>query len=356
MRPTRKLIDLAALRGNYRLARELHGARALAVVKADAYGHGAVRCAQALASVADGFAVAFLDEAIELREAGIRDPILILEGVFSGAELQLALAHGLWLVVHHDEQVRMLEQGGGAAGGAHVWLKIDSGMSRAGFAPEEAVRIHGRLLRSGRALAITLMTHFACADELDNPMTVEQIANFERATDMLPGPRSLCNSAGLLHWPAAHRDWARPGLMIYGAAPGGRNVPGLQPVMTLQSRIIAERTLEPGQSLGYGADYTAPARHRVGLVCAGYADGYPQNAPTGTPVVVDGQRTRLLGRVSMDMLTVDLSGLPDAGVGSAVQLWGPDVRVEQVAAAAGRIAYELLCHVNRPQERCQDPR
>lgn len=347
MRPTRRVVDLDALCENYLFARSVHGGRALAVVKADAYGHGALACARALESVADGLAVAFLDEAVALCEGGICSPILILEGVFSPAELRVAVNLGLWLVIHHDEQIRMLEKSGPVPAGVNVWLKIDSGMRRAGFAPEEASRAYDRLMQTGKVRSITLMTHFACADEPDDPMTRRQIECFDRATAALPGPRSLCNSAGLLWWPEARKDWGRPGIMLYGAEPGGRSVPELRPVMTFESRIFAVRTLEAGDSLGYGASYTAPSRKRIGLVCAGYADGYPQSAPNGTPVAVDGQRTVLLGRVSMDMLTVDLTDLPDADVGSTVELWGRTIRVNVVAAAAGRSVYELLCGTKR---------
>jgi alanine racemase len=191
------------------------------------------------------------------------------------------------------------------------------------------------------------MTHFARADELGESMTAQQIEAFDAATAMLRGERSLCNSAGLLAWPSARRDWARPGLMLYGATTHGQDVPELQPVMTFESRVFNVRTLEPGESLGYGATFVASERTRVGLVCAGYADGYPQTAAMGTPLAVDGQATSLIGRVSMDMLTVDLTHLPNAGVGSSVELWGPRVPVAVVAKGADRSPYELLCAVKR---------
>lgn len=345
-RPTRVRIDLAALRSNYLHARGVHGGRALAVVKANAYGHGALACARSLSPVVDGFAVAFLDEARTLREGGVRNPILVLEGVFNATELKLAHELDLWLVVHQEEQIRLLQQSS-IVGPFNVWLKIDTGMSRAGFRSADATDAHRRLFSTGKVSSITLMTHFARADEPGESMTAQQIETFDTATATLGGERSLCNSAGLIAWPAARRDWARPGLILYGVAPHGDEVPELRPVMTFESSVFAVRTLEPGESLGYGATFTAAKRTRVGLVCAGYADGYPQTATTGTPVAVDGQATTLIGRVSMDMLTVDLTSLPDAGVGSTVELWGSRIPVNAVARSADRSPYELLCSVKR---------
>lgn len=346
-RPTRALIDLEALRANYRLARRIHGGRAVAVIKANAYGHGALACARALAEDADAFAVAFLDEARELREGGVRNPILLLEGVFSGAELELASELGLWLVVHHDEQIRMVEQARLLPRSLTAWLKIDSGMHRAGFDSADAARAYRRLDATGKVRAITLMTHFARAEELRSSMTTEQIERFDMETRGLPGERSLCNSAGLLNWPQARRDWARPGIMLYGIAPDDSVLTGLQPVMTFRSCICAVRTVQPGDAIGYGATFVADKPMRIGLVCAGYADGYPQTAPSGTPVAVDGQRTSLVGRVSMDLLMVDITDLPSARIGSEVELWGRHVHVSEVAKASGRIGYELVCNVKR---------
>ncbi|MBC9073240.1 alanine racemase [Thauera sp. CAU 1555] len=346
MRPARALVDLDALRHNYRLARSRHGGQALAVVKANAYGHGAVRCAHALAGDADGFAVACLEEAQELRAAGITAPILLLEGVFEAGELDAVERDSLWMVVHHPEQLRMIEQARPARPYT-VWLKVNSGMNRAGFAPEAAAAAWQRLNDCGKVDEITLMTHFARADEPQVISTATQIARFDAATAGLPGARSLANSAGVLGWPGAHRDWARPGILLYGADPMPAADNGLQPVMTLESRVMAVRELDVGEPLGYGARFHAERPTRVGLVAMGYADGYPRSAPDGTPVSVDGQPTRLIGRVSMDMLTVDLTELPAAGLGSRVELWGREVSVNEVAKRAGTIAYELLCNVKR---------
>lgn len=346
MRPARALIDLAALRHNYRLARQLHGGRALAVVKANAYGHGAVRCAQALAGEADGFAVAFLEEALELRAAGLRQPILLLEGVFAAEELAEVARHGLWTVIHHEAQIEMLERTPLAAP-IHVWLKINSGMNRAGFLPAAVEPVWQRLQASGKVAGITLMTHFARADEPQVITTEEQVARFDAATAHLPGARSLSNSGAILGWPRAHRDWARPGILLYGADPMPEEKHVLQPVMTLESAVMAVREIGTGEALGYGGRFVAGRPTRVGLVAMGYADGYPRVVPDGTPVAVDGRPARIIGRVSMDMLTVDLTELPDAGIGSRVELWGRQVAVNRVAQAAGTIAYELLCNVKR---------
>lgn len=346
MRPARALIDLDALRHNYQLARARHGGRALAVVKANAYGHGAVACARALATEADGFAVAFLEEALELRAAGIEQPILLLEGVFEDTELDEVVRHDLWLVVHHAEQIRMIEHAQPALPLA-VWLKMNSGMNRAGFLPHEMRPAWQRLRDCGKVGDITLMTHFARADEPHVITTREQIAAFDAATRELPGPRSLANSGGILGWPDAHRDWARPGILLYGADPMPGEPHGLRPVMTLESAVMAVREIPAGAPLGYGARFRADRETRVGLVAMGYADGYPRVVPDGTPVAIDGVRTRLIGRVSMDMLTVDLTDLPTAGLGSRVELWGANIPVNRVAEAAGTIAYELLCNVKR---------
>lgn len=346
-RPARVRVDLDALRDNYRVARRLHGGRAVAVVKADAFGHGAVRCAQALAGCADAFGVAFLAEALTLREAGIREPLLVLEGPFSATELDTAARHGCWIVVHHEEQLRLLERAPPGCARLNVWLKIDTGMRRAGFAPAQARAVYRRLRESGRVSSITLMSHFARADDTGSDCTPAQIAAFESATAGLPGARSLANSAALIAWPAARRDWARPGLMLYGVDPTGEANAGLSPVMTLESAVFAQRWLTPGDSLGYGGAFVADRALRVGLVAMGYGDGYPGRAPTGTPVEVDGHASRVLGRVSMDMLAVDLTELPDAGLGSRVELWGARVPVAEVARRAGMLAYELLCNVKR---------
>ena len=349
MRPARALIDLEALRHNYRLAREISGARALAVVKADAYGHGATRCAAALEGQADGFAVACIEEALELRYAGIRKPILLLEGFFEESELGLIDQHQLWCVVHATWQVEAIERARPARP-LQVWLKLDSGMHRVGLHPAEYRDAHARLLVSGKVDKIVLMSHFARADELDCPRSEEQVALFEQARAGLQAEVSLRNSPAILGWPTIASDWVRPGIMLYGATPfeqdqaeAGR----LRPVMTLESKIISVRELPAGEPVGYGARFVAERPTRVGVVAMGYADGYPRHAATGTPIMVDGQMTRLIGRVSMDMLTVDLTDLPGAGLGSRVELWGRNVSASAVAYGCGSIPYQLFCNLKR---------
>jgi alanine racemase len=346
-RPALARIDLAAFRHNYRLAKKLHGGRALAVIKANAYGHGALQCARALAAEADGYAVACLEEALQLRAGGLRQPILVLEGIFAGREMLEVAEQDIWIAVRHTEQIRMIETDAPAHARIHAWLKVDSGMHRAGFAPAEAVLAYQRLLATGKVSRITLMSHFARADEPDCSETGEQTARFDTAVAGLPGDRSLCNSAAILAWPGSRRDWARPGIMLYGVDPTPGCGHELKPVMTLQSEVMGVKTLRPGDDLGYGARFTASRPTAVGLVAMGYADGYPRIVPDGTPVAVDGRPSRIIGRVSMDMLTVDLTDLPGSGLGSRVELWGPQVPVADVAAAAGTIAYELLCNVKR---------
>ena len=349
MRPARALIDLEALRHNYRLAREISGARALAVVKADAYGHGATRCAAALEDEADGFAVACIEEALELRYAGIRKPILLLEGFFEESELGLIDQHQLWCVVHATWQVEAIERARPARP-LQVWLKLDSGMHRVGLHPAEYRDAHARLLASGKVEKIVLMSHFARADELDCPRSEEQVALFEQARAGLQAEVSLRNSPAILGWPTIASDWVRPGIMLYGATPFEQDqaeAARLRPVMTLESKIISVRELPAGEPVGYGARFVAERPTRVGVVAMGYADGYPRHAATGTPIMVDGQMTRLIGRVSMDMLTVDLTDLPGAGLGSRVELWGRNVSASAVAYGCGSIPYQLFCNLKR---------
>lgn len=349
MRPARALIDLQALRDNYQFARELAGARALAVVKADAYGHGAVQCAQALADSADGFAVACIEEALVLREAGLQAPILLLEGFFEASELLLIVEHRLWCVVHSLWQVDVIEQAV-LQGPLTVWLKMDSGMHRVGVSPAEYAQAYQRLLATGKVAKVVLMSHFSSADELDNPRSLEQVAHFTQATEGLQAETSLRNSPAVLGWPQVQSDWVRPGIMLYGATPFEHtqaNADALKPVMTLESRVISVRDLPAGEPIGYGQHFVTERPMRVGVVAMGYADGYPRHAPTGTPVVVAGKRSQLLGRVSMDMLCIDLTDVPEATVGSLVELWGRQVLASEVATWANTIPYQLFCNLKR---------
>ncbi len=348
-RPIRARIDLSALKHNLAVARGCAPqSRALAVIKANAYGHGMLRVAGALAG-AEGFAVLNLSEGIALREAGFNQTILLLEGFFSADELPALAEYRLVSAIHHAEQIEML-----AASGLplklDVFLKINSGMNRLGFKPEALPSALQRLRSSRSVGKITLMTHFASADAPKGTSESEgvaaQLACFDGLADGLALPRSLANSAAILRHPETHGDWVRPGIMLYGSSPfadASAESLDLKPVMTLESGIIAVQALRAGDAVGYGRTFRADGPMRVGVVACGYADGYPRHAPTGTPVLVHDVSTRTLGRVSMDMLCVDLTDLPDAGIGSPVTLWGNGLPVEEVAAAASTISYELLC-------------
>ena len=349
MRPARALIDLHALRHNYQLAREVTGAKALAVIKADAYGHGAVRCAQALEAQADGFAVACIEEALQLRAAGIAAPILLLEGFFEADELPLIVEHDFWCVVHSLWQLDAIEHAK-LASPIHVWLKLDSGMHRVGLHPSDYKAAYQRLQASANVSKIVLMSHFARADELGCTRSEEQLAVFQAARADLSAEVSLRNSPSVLGWPTMPSDWVRPGLMLYGTTPfehAHALASRLQPVMTLESKVICVRELPAGEPVGYGARFITPTPMRIGVVAMGYADGYPRQAPTGTPVLVAGQRSQLLGRVSMDMLCIDLTNVPQAGLGSTVELWGKNILASEVAEKAETIPYQIFCNLKR---------
>ena len=312
------------------------------MVKADAYGHGLERAVRAL-DAADGFALLDIGDAVALREAGTVKPILLLEGAFGPDDLRVVAEHGLTIVVHTDEQIAMLE-GSGLPSRVPVYLKMNSGMNRLGFPPERYRPAYERLARAPVVAGITLMTHFADADGARG--VAEQLRRFERAAAPVAAPRCLANSAAILRYPETHADWIRPGIMLYGCSPFAgepAGALGLKPVMTLASELIDVRTLAPGDRVGYGGSFAADRPMRIGVVACGYADGYPRHAPTGTPLLVNGRRTRTVGTVSMDMLTVDLEGLPDAGAGTPVTLWGEGLSCDEVAAAAGTLSYQLLC-------------
>jgi alanine racemase len=343
MRPIRARIDSAALRHNLGEARRrAPRSRIWAVVKANAYGHGLARAARAL-SAADGLALVELDAALELRRAGERRPILLLQGFFSPEELESIAAHGLTTVVHDAEQLAMLEKSRLPKKIAVV-AKLNSGMNRLGFAPEDLRGVLGRLRDCPGVGEIALMTHFADADGKGGVRW--QLERFEAATAGVDLPKSLANSAALLRYPESHKDWVRPGIMLYGCSPfpdESAAALGLKPAMTLESELIAVRDLRSGDSVGYGRTYTAGGPMRIGIVACGYADGYPRHAPTGTPVLVGGKRARTVGRVAMDMLFADLTGIAEAAVGSPVILWGEGLSADEVAASAGTVSYELLC-------------
>jgi alanine racemase len=347
-RPIRARIDLAAIEGNYRLGAGLApAAKTLAVVKADGYGHGAVRVAQVLAPQADGFGVASLEEALALRQAGITGPILLMAGFFAPTELAELVRHRLDTVVHCTEQLEML-LAARLEGALRVWLKMDSGMHRLGFAPESFGDAHRRLRAAPQVSAIVLMSHFARADELEDDFTARQMATFRRSTRGLEGPSSLAKSAAVLAWPDSHSDWNRLGIVLYGVSPldhPAAATAGLEPAMELVSEIIAVRDLRAGEAIGYGGRYVCERNTRIGVVAAGYADGYPRHARDGTPVLVDGRRARIAGRVSMDLITVDLEGLDGVAVGDQVEFWGKSLPAREVADACGTIPYELFTGV-----------
>lgn len=342
-RPARVIIDPRAARQNLARVRSLAPrARVLAVVKADAYGHGIERMAGILAA-ADAFAVASLEEAVALREAGVDSPVVLLEGPFEAGEVALIAHLALEVVVHTVEQLAMLE---GAARPRAVWLKFDTGMHRLGFMPADFAVIHAR----ARALGVPLrfMTHFANAHRRDEPSVPVQAGRFAAMLEGIEGPRSLANSGAIVGYPQTHADWVRPGLMLYGVSPfehGNGPSLGLAPVMTLRSRLIAVKRVRAGDAVGYGGAFVCPEDMPVGVVAYGYGDGYPRHARTGTPVLVRDTRTQIIGHCSMDMLTVDLRPVADAGFGDPVTLWGTGLPIEEVALAADTIPYELLCRV-----------
>ncbi len=361
-RPIEAIVHASALTHNLGVARErAGGARVWAVVKANAYGHGIERCFDAQRQVADGFACIDLAEAERLRALDWRGPILLLEGVFEPRDLELCSRLHLWHAIHAEHQIDWLA--------AHktnlphrVFLKMNSGMNRLGFAPQAFRAAWQRLVNLPQVEDVSLMTHFSDADatRLGGDGIAHQLAAFEAATADLPGERSLANSAATLRHaqrPLAGSvnvagDWVRAGILGYGGVPDFPEHDaahwGLQPGMSLRAQVLGVQDLQAGDTVGYGSAFTAPGPMRIGTVACGYADGYPRHAPTGTPVLVNGVRSRTLGRVSMDMLAVDLSALPEAGVGSEVTLWGRSgagavLPIDEVAHAAGTIGYELMC-------------
>jgi len=349
-RPAQAIIDLAALRHNVQKVRtHAPAAKLMAVVKANAYGHGAVTVAQTLAASVDAFAVCSLEEALILREQNIQKPLILLEGFFYPDELPQIAHHQFEIVVHNSLQVAQLLKAP-LKTPINIWLKVDTGMHRLGFPPEEIESLYKLLKNQTNCIKkIRLMSHLACADDLQDPTTAIQTTIFQQVTRTLPVETSLANSAGLLGWPQTHADWVRPGIMLYGISPFLKRLgreDDLQPVMELQSILISVKHQRAGDAIGYGGSWHCPAAMPVGMVAIGYADGYPRHAPTGTPVLINGQRAPLIGRISMDMLAVDLRNHPQAQIGDAVTLWGKELPIEEIANLAGTIAYQLLCNVN----------
>lgn len=358
-RTAEALIDAAALSHNLSRVRDAApGAKVMAVVKADGYGHGVATAVRALAS-ADAFAVACLSEGLGLRELGVSEPVIALQGFTDPGQIDAFAERRITPVIHQPWQLEALE----AARPSRrlpVWLKIDTGMNRLGFAPGETASVWERL-RACRAIegAPVLMTHMANADDRADPATARQLALFDQATQGIEAERSLANSGCILGWPQTRADWVRPGIMLYGVSPFAATIGaehGLRAVMTLRSRLIAVSRRARGDRIGYGGTWQCPEDMRVGIAAIGYGDGYPRHAPSGTPVLVDGHEAALLGRVSMDAVAIDLREIPGAAPGDEVLLWGRDLPVERIAAAAGTIAYELLCGVaQRVEHRVVEP-
>ncbi len=345
-RPARVVIDLQALRHNlHAVKRYAPAQKVMAIIKADAYGHGLERIAHQLTG-ADAFGVACLEEAIRIREAGITHPIILLEGFFSFEELEQLKSLNLQTVIHQHDQVSMIEHLSSEKA-IKIWMKIDSGMHRLGFDPSEVQTIHQRLRGAKGCLnEIILMTHFASAQEHDQTSMEEQLNIFASATADLEGERCLANSAAIIEWSRSHGDWIRPGLMLYGVSPfPDRSAEdlGLHPVMSLQSELISIRQARKGDKVGYGGTWVCPEDMLIGVVAMGYGDGYPRHARSGTPMIINGQIASLIGRPSMDMLTVDLRQCADVRVGDKVILWGRELPIEEIALCAETIPYELLC-------------
>lgn len=356
-RPLTATIDLEAILKNYQYAKKLQPTcKAFAVVKSNAYGHGAIEVSRYLDKEVDAFAVAAIEEAMALREAGVVSPILLLEGVFEGDEWALCEKHGFWSALENTQQLDELNRS--QAKIEKIFLKLDSGMHRLGVDKENAPSFVTALKESGQVGEVVLMTHFACADDLSDLTTMQQLAYFEQTRQLIGDgiEASVANSAAIMKWVVPEGGWIRPGIMLYGISPfaevSGRSI-GLRPAMTLSSKVISTRQLKKGDKVGYGLGYSAPDDHVLATVAVGYGDGYPRHAENGTPMMIDGKSASLAGRVSMDMITVrmeDLSMAPE--MGQEVVLWGGDVPVEKVADYAGTIGYELVTRMTaRPHYR-----
>ncbi len=342
-RPIRASISTSALKHNLAVVRRhAPNSKVMAVVKANAYGHGLTTVATAL-STADGFATVDIEDAIRLREAGFRQTLLLLNGFFHPNELPVLAEYRLSTVIHCEEQLEMFITSA-LPTKVDVFLKMNSGMNRLGFPSHQFTAALQKLLNSERAGYVTLMTHFATADDATGIKA--QLQLFSETIGQSRLPTSLANSAALIRYPETRTEWVRPGIMLYGSSPfpdeSGAAL-GLLPVMTLESEIIAVQEIQAGDAMGYGRTFMADRTTRVGIVACGYADGYPRHAPSGTPVLVNGVRTMTLGRVAMDMLCVDLGPVPQAGRGEKVILWGEGLSVDEVAQRAGTVSYELLC-------------
>ena len=357
-RATRAEINLSAVKHNLHVARENTQANIMAVIKANAYGHGMVEIARALSS-SDGFAVATIEEAMDLRESGVYQPILILEGFNCIDDLRMVYAYDLQCVIHNEQQIELLEKNKPKSNskGISVWLKIDTGMHRLGFSPLEASVMYQRL-QNGSSVRqpVHVMTHLACADDKNSKFTNQQVKLFRESIKTLPlsdGVNiSVANSAGLLAWPETNEgtQWVRPGIMLYGSSPVMKSAADqfdLKPVMTLKSEVIAIHDFNKGDGIGYGQSYVCQSDMRVATIAIGYGDGYPRHAQTGTPVLIRGKQYPLIGRVSMDMITVDVSKAKKVQIGDEVILWGEGLSADNIAEHADTISYDLFCGVTQ---------
>ena len=349
-RPSRVIINIKALEQNFSRIKELAPqSKVMAIIKADAYGHGIVRVAKTLRD-ADAFGVACLEEAEQLRQSSIKTPIVLLEGPYKPNDLELIAKFKLDIVIHNEYQIELLEKAE-IEGSINAWLKIDTGMHRLGFPVEKVdVMLNRLLLCKNINSRPILMTHLATANEKKNNLTQQQLDAFKKISKVIDGDKTVANSAALINFPEAHFDWVRPGLMLYGVSPiiGSSGIDhGLKSVMTLESEIISVQHLMKGEPVGYGATWRCPEDMPVGIIAAGYGDGFPRHAKTGTPILVNNVRCPLIGRASMDMLTVDLRNQPNTKIGDKVILWGDSLPIEEIAVHAETIPYELLCGVHK---------
>jgi alanine racemase len=355
-RPARALLSAEALRHNFQeVRRRAPRSRVLAIIKSNGYGHGMVWAAQTLTD-ADGFGVEGVEQGVTLREAGITKPITLLEGFFEPAELALISKHRLWCAIHNDEQLRALESAR-LDQPVSVWIKLDTGMHRLGFEPDQFRSVLARLKSASSVGEIRAMTHFACSDDPKSPATVAQMQRFDVQLKSTGIETSLANSAGIISWPASHQAWVRPGIMLYGGAPmigTPAAAVNLKSVMTLQSALISVKHCKRGDPVGYGEDFVCPEDMVIGVAAMGYGDGYPRRTPVGTPVLVNGRRAVIAGRVSMDMLTIDLRSQPEAKVGDPVVFWGDGMPADDIAARVNTISYELFCQLTARVPRVVD--
>lgn len=346
--PAQAIIDLSAFSHNYQVIQSFApNQKIMPVIKANGYGHGSVEVAKALPE-ADAFCVAFMAEAIPLRDAGITQPITILQGPQNAEELLLAVELQLDLVIHRLDQVVLLETQT-CARPVVVWLKLNTGMQRLGFPTEVFAEIYQRLSSNSNVAEVRLLSHLASSDETENDFTFQQAALFDRTVGVSSAPVSLANSAGIMAWPLTHRNWVRPGIMLYGACPFSdwrERKTGLKPAMTLKTSVISVQHLDPGDRVGYGGTWVAKTASRIAIAAIGYADGYPRCLLSGTPVLVNGERAPMVGRVSMDMINIDVTHLEDVQIGDEVILWGVHLPVEEIAELANTIPYELFCSIN----------